>query len=112
MRSGDEQGHDEVASIDDVPDNVSSVDSHGERTSKYGDMTMEECIRFLAVVKNLSHSIVNMILDILREKTEHQLPMDARTLMKTNRIIANIVAVEGGRYWYKGVLCCLTKRFR
>ncbi|XP_035912909.1 uncharacterized protein LOC118512515 [Anopheles stephensi] len=83
------------------------------RHGKYGDMSLKECLRYCALVKGIPHETMNLILDVLREKTPYNLPKDARTLLKTSRTAAsNIINVEGGLYWYKGVKQCLLNRFR
>uniref|UniRef100_A0A182PWS0 Uncharacterized protein n=1 Tax=Anopheles epiroticus TaxID=199890 RepID=A0A182PWS0_9DIPT len=89
-------------------DAVEDVARHG----KYGDMSLAECLRYCALVKGIPHETLNLILDILREKTPYRLPKDARTLLKTSRTAtSSIINVDGGLFWYKGVKQCLLNRF-
>uniref|UniRef100_A0A182PX04 PiggyBac transposable element-derived protein domain-containing protein n=1 Tax=Anopheles epiroticus TaxID=199890 RepID=A0A182PX04_9DIPT len=49
----------------------------------FDDMSLLDCLRYLAVANQLSRSVVNMILAILRKKFDADVPKDARTLVKT-----------------------------
>ncbi|XP_058820705.1 uncharacterized protein LOC131682907 isoform X3 [Topomyia yanbarensis] len=78
------------------------------------DMSLPECIRFWALKTNQSHESINLIMDIIRRKTDgKQLPRSARTLLKTSRnATASIVDIQGGQYWYNGLRNCLVDFFR
>lgn len=77
-------------------------------------MSLEESIRFWALKTNQSHQSINLILEIIRKKTDgKQLPRCARTLLKTSRnASSSIVDIGGGQYWYYGIKNCLTDFFR
>uniref|UniRef100_A0A182W2I4 Uncharacterized protein n=1 Tax=Anopheles minimus TaxID=112268 RepID=A0A182W2I4_9DIPT len=64
--------------------------------------SLQECLRYWALKKNVPHSTVNLLLLIIREKTSESLPKDARTLLGTNKTAQNIVNIAGGRFWYNG----------
>lgn len=77
-------------------------------------MDLNECIRYWALKTNQSHESINLIMEIIRRKTnEKRLPRSARTLLKTSRsATSEIVAIAGGQFWYKGIKRNLCDYFR
>lgn len=80
----------------------------------FDSMSLEECLRFWALKTNQPHQSINMILDIIRKKTDgNQLPRCARSLLKTTRnATTNITEIGGGQYWYYGIKNCLADYYR
>ena len=74
--------------------------------------SLEECFRYWALKTNAAHSSVNLLLHIMRERTNLLLPKDARTLLRTSTAPKTILNVAGGQYWYNGLGSCLEKAFR
>uniref|UniRef100_A0A4Y0BCY6 Transposase domain-containing protein n=1 Tax=Anopheles funestus TaxID=62324 RepID=A0A4Y0BCY6_ANOFN len=99
---------DDVVSDDDDDDDINTEES---LEFDFSQRSMEACLQFWALKTNTPHTSINMILRIIREKTSCVVPKDARTLLHTSRVPKEIVAVEGGRFWYNGVANCLNIRF-
>lgn len=76
------------------------------------DMNLEESVRYWALKTNQDHQSINLIMNVIRKKTNGLLPKDARTLLHTSRETAPIVDIEGGKYWHYGIRRCLTEFFR
>uniref|UniRef100_A0A182HIV8 Transposase domain-containing protein n=1 Tax=Anopheles arabiensis TaxID=7173 RepID=A0A182HIV8_ANOAR len=74
--------------------------------------SLEECFRYWALKTNAAHSSVNLLLHIIRERTNLLLPKDARTLLRTSTAPKTILNVAGGQFWYNGLGPCLEKAFR
>lgn len=87
-------------------------------TDQYSDtldkMDLSECITYWALKTNQSHESINLIMEIIRRKTnEKKLPRSARTLLRTSRqATCNIVEIAGGQFWYKGIKQCLSDFFQ
>lgn len=75
-------------------------------------MAFVECVKYWALATNQTHHSVEMMLEILREKTAQKFPKDPRTLLKTPRTATNITNIEGGQYWYNGLQKCIINNFR
>ncbi|XP_053674057.1 uncharacterized protein LOC128724356 [Anopheles nili] len=76
----------------------------------FDDMSLKDCFRHLAVAHQLPRSVVNMMLAILREKLDLNLPKDARTLIGTpTRVSSQVVSIRGGDFWYGSLGSALTK---
>ncbi|XP_065095780.1 uncharacterized protein LOC135717569 [Ochlerotatus camptorhynchus] len=77
-------------------------------------MDLSECIRYWALKTNQSHESINLIMEIIRRKTNgKRLPRSARTLLKTSRQASSeIVEIAGGQYWYQSIKQCLSDFFR
>lgn len=97
----------------DFEDINSSFESD-QHSDVLDQMELSECITYWALKTNQSHESINLIMEIIRRKTnEKKLPRSARTLLKTSRqATAEIVEIAGGQYWYKGVKQCLSDFFR
>lgn len=79
-----------------------------------GEMDLSECIRYWALKTNQTHESINLIMEIIRRKTNvKRLPRSARTLLKTSRqATSNIVEKAGGQFWFQGIRKCLIDFFR
>lgn len=99
----------EAYAVDDEPD-FSSDPSNESLTSESeveGNLELGEEISMWATKNKCSRSSVNEILDLLR-RHGHRLPKDARTLLKTPRIIHTINKC-GGEFIYLGIESGLLK---
>ncbi|XP_062549439.1 uncharacterized protein LOC134214008 [Armigeres subalbatus] len=100
----------------DSEENVSLSGAYDDliSTDELDSMSLEESIRYWALKTNQPHQSINMIMDIIRKKTDGKLlPRSARSLLKTSRTAtSNIVDIAGGQYWYYGIRRCLADFFR
>uniref|UniRef100_A0A182LZV7 Uncharacterized protein n=1 Tax=Anopheles culicifacies TaxID=139723 RepID=A0A182LZV7_9DIPT len=71
-----------------------------------------EKIRKWALKTYQTHQAINSLLAILRAHTNHKLPKDARTLLRTNRNGNEIMPIPGGEFWYPGIQSALNNHFR
>ncbi|XP_052900241.1 uncharacterized protein LOC128306695 [Anopheles moucheti] len=79
----------------------------------FDDMSLIDCLRYLAVSHQLPRSTVNMMLAILRKKLNLNLPKDARTLVKTPTGVGKIITpIPGGDFWYGGLKPVLTQHLQ
>uniref|UniRef100_A0A182W8C9 Transposase domain-containing protein n=1 Tax=Anopheles minimus TaxID=112268 RepID=A0A182W8C9_9DIPT len=79
----------------------------------FDDMSLIDCLRYLAVSHQLPRSTVNMMLAILRKKLNLNLPKDARTLVKTPTGVGKkIIPIPGGDFWYGGLKPVLTQHLQ
>ncbi|XP_053661775.1 uncharacterized protein LOC128710933, partial [Anopheles marshallii] len=79
----------------------------------FDDMSLIDCLRYLAVSHQLPRSTVNMMLAILRKKLNLDLPKDARTLVKTPTGVGKIVTpIPGDDFWYGGLKPVLTQHLQ
>lgn len=74
--------------------------------------SINECLRYWALITNTPQTSINLLLHILRERANLPLPKDARTLMRTSTAPKNILNIAGGQYWYNGLGKCLQNIFR
>ncbi|XP_053685668.1 uncharacterized protein LOC128735198 [Sabethes cyaneus] len=90
------------SNVDSFEDVYSSFenDQHNDVLDR---MDLSECITYWALKTNQSHASINLIMEIIRRKTNGtKLPRSARTLLKTSRqATTEIVEIAGGQYWYK-----------
>ncbi|XP_055527882.1 uncharacterized protein LOC129720425 [Wyeomyia smithii] len=89
-------------------------EEYGLDSDKIENLSLLESIRYWALKTNQTHQSINLIMDIIRRKTNGKtLPRSARTLLQTSREeTSNIVPLSGGQYWYKGIKQCLLEYFR
>lgn len=66
-------------------------------------------IRDWAVKFNISHMALSDLLKILHNVLPHKMPLDARTLLKTNKVEICITEIGTGHYWHNGLLSQLQK---
>ncbi|XP_049293031.1 uncharacterized protein LOC125768845 [Anopheles funestus] len=90
------------------------ITAGGEGVYNFLDkMSLNEAIRYWAIIGNLPRSSLNMLLAILRKKLNLDLPKDARTFLKTpTRIGLEVQQISGGDFWYQGVETVLRGYFR
>lgn len=108
--------HDDI-NLNDHPEvstAISELEDDDVPTEEIDSMSLEESIRFWALKTNQTHQSINMILDIIRKKTDGKhLPRSARSLLKTSRNASTkIISIGGGHYWYQGIKKCLGDLFR
>ncbi|KFB53780.1 AGAP002950-PA-like protein [Anopheles sinensis] len=106
-------GNVQVESDAEPSSNCSSEDEEeliSKRVSIFKNLSFEEGLRYWALLSSLPHVWLNLLLELIREKTHFALPKDARTLLHTNRIPATITSTAGGRMWYNGVQRSLEQR--
>lgn len=101
-------------SDDNIFEDSYSLSENDVYSDELDQLDLSECIRYWALKTNQSHESINLIMEIIRRKTnEKRLPRSARTLLKTSRkATAEIVKIAGGQYWYKGIRQCLSDFFR
>uniref|UniRef100_A0A182N9Z1 Uncharacterized protein n=1 Tax=Anopheles dirus TaxID=7168 RepID=A0A182N9Z1_9DIPT len=89
-------------------DNLSDDHEDNERVDK---LSQEDSLRYMAILGNMSRSLVNLMLAILRKKfNAPHLPKYARTLLKTpTHVGTELTPIAGGQFWYQGVEMVLTK---
>lgn len=111
--SSDKSATPSVLSDDDLASS-SSEDPNDFKSEKdiLDKMTLEESVRYWALQTNQDHRSINLIMRIIRKKTDGILPGDARTLLHTCREKAIIENKAGGQYWYHGIRRCLTDFYR
>ncbi|XP_062534184.1 uncharacterized protein LOC134203321 isoform X3 [Armigeres subalbatus] len=86
----DTKDSEENVSLSGAYDDLISID-------ELDSMSLEESIRYWALKTNQPHQSINMIMDIIRKKTDGKLlPRSARSLLKTSRTAtSNIVDIAG-----------------
>jgi len=68
----------------------------------------ESSLRVWAINNNITHSALSQLLVILNNHTNHNLPLDARTLLKTSRTpLYNLTEIGNGSFWYYGLEKCI-----
>lgn len=68
----------------------------------------ESSLRVWAMNNNITHSALSQLLVILNNHTYHNLPLDARTLLKTSRLpLYNLTEIGNGSFWYYGLEKCI-----
>ncbi|XP_061519135.1 uncharacterized protein LOC133394125 [Anopheles gambiae] len=96
----------------DIINAADTEDCNEENSSSiFQQMAFVECVKYWALATNQTHHSVEMMLEILREKTAQKFPKDPRTLLKTPRTATNITNIEGGQYWYNGLQKCIINNF-
>ncbi|XP_052901549.1 uncharacterized protein LOC128309206 [Anopheles moucheti] len=94
----------------------SSSSSEEESDSNEGidfkTMTITDCLRYFALFTKQKHSAVNLLLTILKTKTNFVLPRDARTLLNTNRSKPVINAIGSGSFWNRDIKKALMDNLR
>uniref|UniRef100_A0A182PX27 Uncharacterized protein n=1 Tax=Anopheles epiroticus TaxID=199890 RepID=A0A182PX27_9DIPT len=109
----------ETATGSTVPEQCSSnEDSNEEEELDIEERGLEDKLRVWALLTNQTHRALNSLLKILRSELEGiDLPMDARTLLKTPSNIAaddsalKLTNIKGGQLWYHGIYCCLQQHY-
>uniref|UniRef100_A0A182W7W4 Transposase domain-containing protein n=1 Tax=Anopheles minimus TaxID=112268 RepID=A0A182W7W4_9DIPT len=72
-----------------------------------------EALRYWAILGNLPRSSIKMLLAILRNHFNIDVPKDARTFLKTpTRVGLEVQSISGGDFWYQGIETVLQNRFR
>ena len=74
--------------------------------------SLEECFRYWALKTNTAHSSVNLLLHIMRDRTNLILPKNARTLLTTSTAPKTFLNVAGGQYCYNALGPCFEKPVR
>ncbi|CAB3251098.1 unnamed protein product [Arctia plantaginis] len=69
-------------------------------------------IREWAVKFNISHIALSDLLKILYHVMPNKMPLDARTLLKTNKVEICITEIGTGHYWHNGLLTQITKNLQ
>uniref|UniRef100_A0A182YSW0 Uncharacterized protein n=1 Tax=Anopheles stephensi TaxID=30069 RepID=A0A182YSW0_ANOST len=75
-------------------------------------MNIVDCLKYFALSTNQKHSAINVLLKILKSKTNYVLPRDARTLLSTNRNRPEISDLGNGLFWNRGVTKSLIENLR
>uniref|UniRef100_A0A182S9J6 Uncharacterized protein n=1 Tax=Anopheles maculatus TaxID=74869 RepID=A0A182S9J6_9DIPT len=97
--------------INDEDDGAETSLDNAQETQDEEESFMEK-IRKWALKTYQTHQALNSLLAILRAETNHKLPKDARTLLRTNRTENEIVPITGGEFWYPGIRSVLNNHFR
>uniref|UniRef100_A0A182PX78 Transposase domain-containing protein n=1 Tax=Anopheles epiroticus TaxID=199890 RepID=A0A182PX78_9DIPT len=97
----------------DLNDDEEEVEVYQDtpQVSSDDDLPADELIRNWALKTYQSHQALNGLLEILR-KLGHQLPKDARTLLRTKQCGKEIVSISGGEFWFPGIRATLKNNFR
>lgn len=107
-------GVDEDGVSDTESDGFNSCGSESDAEDEDKDLSSigyREMLQQWATSYNISHAALNELLKLQNEKLGLQLPLDARTLLKTPQTI-NIIALEDdGFYWHHGIKRCLSECF-
>lgn len=74
------------------------------------NMDIREDIRDWAVKHNISNMALSNLLKIFNKVLPHKMPLDARTLLKTNKFEICITEIGTGHYWHNGLLLQLQKK--
>ena len=85
---------------------------HSTQESQHEEEPFDELIRNWALKTYQTHQALNGLLEILRKKTDYQLPKDARTLLKTRQCGKETYPIAGGEFWFPGVRSVLKDHFR
>lgn len=84
-------------------DGASSVATDLEETNFCFNESWEDLLSAFAVKHQLTHLALNDLLKIMRKKGVKNLPLDARTLLKTNKRPVVVIEVAPGEYWHGGI---------
>nr|XP_049467066.1 uncharacterized protein LOC125908385 [Anopheles coluzzii] len=85
---------------------------HSTQKSQHEEEPFDELIRNWALKTYQTHQALNGLLEILRKKTDYQLPKDARTLLKTRQCGKETYPIAGGEFRFPGVRSVLKDHFR
>lgn len=77
-------------------------EDESDSIDEYKNLTFRSKISQWAIRKNISHSALKDLMEIVNERIPGVLPIDPRTLLKTPKatIVKNI---DGGEYWHQGL---------
>uniref|UniRef100_A0A182WAZ3 Uncharacterized protein n=1 Tax=Anopheles minimus TaxID=112268 RepID=A0A182WAZ3_9DIPT len=109
-----------IAEEENIRDWIDSDDSENEYDNDLEEdesdtpevEPIDETIRKWALSNYQTPEALNLLMDILRAKTDFRLPKDAHTLLGIHQSGQEISAIAGGELWYPGVIAVLEKHFR
>ncbi|XP_063370451.1 uncharacterized protein LOC134658734 [Cydia amplana] len=99
----------EESSVDDYICSGSDSDTDISLNEELKKIDIRSDIRDWAVKYNISHIALNNLLNIMHNVMPHKMPLDARTLLKTNKVEICITEIGTGHYWHNGLLTQLQK---
>lgn len=80
--------------------------AHNKINEEGNNLQSDLCV--WSIDNNITHSALSNLLVILKKHTSHNLPSDARTLLKTKRNTAiDIMKIGNGFYWHYGIEKCI-----
>ncbi|CAI6345424.1 unnamed protein product [Macrosiphum euphorbiae] len=90
-----------------TPSHNNSVPNELNRSIQHLE-EFESSLRVWAINNNITNSALSQLLVILNNHTNHNLPLDARTLLKTSRSpLYNLTEIGNGSFWYYGLEKCI-----
>ncbi|XP_061501841.1 uncharacterized protein LOC133391431 [Anopheles gambiae] len=114
-KSGKEEaecGEGEAESVEGEAESDEEEDEIDEGAIDFDTMSVSDCLHYFALYTNQKHSAINMLLKILRTKTNVALPKDARALLNTNRKRPKIKDLGNGSFWNRGIRKSLIQSLR
>uniref|UniRef100_A0A182S6G3 Uncharacterized protein n=1 Tax=Anopheles maculatus TaxID=74869 RepID=A0A182S6G3_9DIPT len=88
-------------------DDEQEVDEHNE------EFSVQDALRRWAISKSQTYESIEEVMGIIRRVSNCKLPKDAKTLLEINRNpSAEILTIEEGQYWYRGVQKCFLNELR
>ena len=94
-----------------VIDYLESSDEEQETSNE--PFSVKEAFQTWAMSTNQTYDSIEQIMGIIGKVSSCKLLKDARTLLKINRNRSSeIITVQGGQYWYRGIQNCFTNELR